>query len=121
MKMQELQQSPETAGWLAALLYKLLPGAAGAAVMICVDPPNNKRELFARLFVAFMCSYFLGDVVFEMVKTNIGWFAFLNPFKRAHTVSVDFVVGGCGWFVVGAAAMVLKKLRSGQIITIKGA
>lgn len=116
--MQDLS-SPET-GWAAALLFKLLPGGLGAAVMICVDPPQSKRELFARMFVAFVASALLGDVVFDMLHT-FSLFAFLDAGKRMHTVGVDFLVGGAGWFVIGAAAMLLKKYRADPLSAIEDA
>lgn len=120
MKMQELQQSPETAGWLAALLFKLLPGGLGAAVMIMVDPPDSRRELFARLFVAFVASALLGDVVLDALHT-FSWFAFLDADKRHHRVAVDFIVGGAGWFVIGAASMWLKRLRADPAAAVEEA
>jgi hypothetical protein len=120
MKMQDLHQSPEAAGWVAALLYKLLPGGLGAAVMICVDPPESKRELFARLFVAFACSLVLGDVVFDLAH-SFTLFAFLDATKRAHTVAVDFIVGGVGWFVIGGAAMLLKRWKADPVAAAEAA
>lgn len=118
--MADPTQSPEAATWCAAILYKLLPGGLGAAVMVCVDPPQNKRELFARLLVAFAVSYFLGDIVFDVLR-SYSWLSALNPSKRAHTVGVDFIVGGAGWFVVGAAAMFLKRLKADPAKTIEDA
>lgn len=116
--MSDPLQSPDAAGWCAALLYKLLPGGLGALVMVCVDPPTNKRELFARLLVAFIVSYYLGDVAFDALR-SFAWLSFLDPTKRAHTVGVDFIVGGAGWFLVGAAAMALKRLKGDPIGTVK--
>jgi hypothetical protein len=114
MKMQDLQ-SPESASWIAALLYKLLPGGLGAAVMICVDPPESKRELFARMFVAFACSVVLGEAVFDFAH-SFALFAFLDAAKRSHTVAVDFIVGGIGWAAIGGSAMLLKKWRANPVI-----
>jgi hypothetical protein len=114
MKMQDLQ-SPESASWIAALLYKLLPGGLGAAVVICVDPPESKRELFARMFVAFACSLVLGETVLDFAH-SFPLFSFLDAAKRSHTVAVDFIVGGVGWAAIGGAAMLLKKWRANPSI-----
>lgn len=118
MKMSDPTQSPEAASWIAAILYKLLPGGLGAAVMICVDPPASKRELFARFFVAFACSIFLGDVAMDWLD-SLSWFAFLDPAKRAHQAGVDFIVGGVGWSAIGAAAMLMKKYRTDPMAAIR--
>jgi hypothetical protein len=111
MRMNDPTQSPEAAGWIAALLYKLLPGGLGAAVMICVDPPESKRELFARMFVAFACSLVLGEAVFDFAH-SFPLFSFLDAAKRSHTVAVDFIVGGVGWAAIGGGAMLLKKWKA---------
>lgn len=115
--MSDPTQSPEAASWCAAILFKLLPGGLGAAVMIAVDPPASKRELFARMFVAFSCSLILGDVAFDALH-SFSIFAFLDAAKRSHTVAVDFIVGGVGWFVIGAAAMLLKKYRADPLAIV---
>lgn len=119
MKMQDLSNT-DAAGWIAALLYKLLPGGLGAAVMICVDPPKGKRELFARLFVAFVFSAMLGDVAFDFLH-SLSWFSFLDAGRRAHTVPVDFIVGGLGWFVIGGVSMWLKKFRADPVAAVEEA
>src|SRR5690606_37099464 len=67
--MQDHLQSPEAAGWLAALAYKFLPGALGALIMVMVDVPETRRDLFIRLFVAFVASVILGEVVFDYLRT----------------------------------------------------
>jgi hypothetical protein len=95
-------------GALGALLYKFLPASLGAAIMVAVDPPATKRELFARAFVAFAASYLFGDIAFEIA---MGYFTWLNPFKPAHLNAVAGVVGAAGWFVAGASNQWLKKYR----------
>lgn len=104
------QHYPEAAGISAALLAKFLPAGLGALVMVAVDLPKTKRELFARLFVAFVVSLMLGDVAFDFLHT-FSWFSFLDATKRSHTSAVDFIMGGVGWFVMGGTSMWLRKFR----------
>lgn len=120
MKMHDHLPSPEAAGWFAALCYKLLPAGLGAAIMIAVDTPRTKGELFARVFVAFSCTYLIGDLVFDLLRT-FSFFAFLDSQKRAHTVAVDGLVGAFGWFVLGGIAMWLRRFRSKPLQAIKDA
>jgi hypothetical protein len=109
--MQDHLQSPEAAGWLAALAYKFLPGALGALIMVMVDVPETRRDLFIRLFVAFVASVILGEVVFDYLRT---WSAlsFLDPTKGSHIAAVNFLTGGFGWFVIGGGVMFAKKFRN---------
>jgi hypothetical protein len=109
--MQDHLQSPEAAGWLAALAYKFLPGALGALIMVMVDVPETRRDLFIRLFVAFVASVILGEVVFDYLRT---WsaLAFLDPAKGSHVAAVNFLTGGFGWFVIGGGVMFAKKFRN---------
>src|SRR5688572_23622186 len=97
-----------SSGIVGTVLYKFLPASLGAAIMIAVDPPATKREMFARAFVAFAASYLFGDIAFEVA---MGYFEWLNPFKPAHLNAVAGVVGAAGWFVAGAANQWLKKFR----------
>jgi hypothetical protein len=120
MKMQELQHSPETASWIApalAFFWKFMPGPLGALVMIAVDTPKTKTELFWRLVVAYIATVMLGDILFDFLR-SFSTFAFLSPFKKTHTAAVDFVVGGCGWFVLGGAAMWLRRFQSNPVAAI---
>jgi arginine exporter protein ArgO len=110
MKMQELQQSPEAAGWLAVLVYKLLPAAAGAAIMVAVQLPETRREWFSRIFVALACSLLFTDLVFDGLHT-LSWFSFLNESKKSHVAAVAGLIGSSAWFIMGGAAMWLKKFR----------
>lgn len=103
---------------VGAVLYKLLPAGLGAAIMICVDPPDSRRELFARLFCAFAMSYLFGDVALTLLQ-QVTWFAFLDSSNRAHTNAVDGLVGACGWFVAGAASVLLKRFKRRPLKTIK--
>lgn len=110
--------SPETAGWLAAALYKFLPAGLGAALMIAVEPPKTRRELFWRLVAAFICSAMLGEFVMDALK-SLSWFAFLDPGKRSHQAAVDFIVGGSGWFLLGGAGVLLRRARKNPLGTAK--
>lgn len=110
MKMQELQQSPEAASWFAAILYKFLPATLGAALMIVIEPPKTRKELFWRLVAAFICSAIFGEVVMDALK-SFSFFAFLDPAKRSHQAAVDFVVGGGGWFILGGGGVLLRKFK----------
>jgi hypothetical protein len=105
------------AGGAAVLLAKFFPAAVGAALMIAVDPPKTKRDLFARAFVAFCASYLFGDILFDFLQT-FNLFAFLNDAKRSHHTAVDGFVGAVGWFVAGGAAVVLKRFRTKPMETI---
>jgi hypothetical protein len=98
-------------GLLSALLTKLLPAGIGAAIMIAVDMPSSKRELFLRVFVAMACSIVFGEALFDYLDST-DWFAFLDPLKHMHHAAVNAVLGGAGWFVMGGAAMMLKRFRA---------
>lgn len=121
MKATNMQDhiSPEAAGWIAAAmptLAKLVPAGLGALIMVAIDPPQSRRELFARLAAAGACSMFLGDIALDALHS---WFAFIDPTKHTHHAAVSFLVGACGWFVLGGLAVVLKKLRADPIATIQ--
>jgi hypothetical protein len=99
---------PASSGFGAVLLYKLLPATLGAAIMIAVDPPVTKREMFMRAFVAMAFSFLFGDLAFEFAAQYV---PVLNPFKPSHWTAVAGVVGAGGWFVAGAANVWLKRLK----------
>lgn len=122
--MQDQLHSPEAVGWLApwlasaaALLAKLLPTGVGAAIMIAVDPPATKLEMFLRAFVAFGFTYLFADTLFDFLRTTSP-FAFFDPTKRHHHVAVDGFVGAVGWALTGAAAIYLKQLKKDPLKTI---
>jgi hypothetical protein len=99
--LQELYRwpSPHRPPSPGGILVKLAPAGVGALIMVLVDPPANKRELFFRVFVAFAASYLLGDVVFDMLHSTAA-FSFLDHTKRAHTVAIDGLVGRLGLVVL---------------------
>lgn len=112
----QLNHAADASG-LAVLLAKFFPAAVGAALMIAVDPPKTKRDLFARAFVAFAASYLFGDILFDFLQT-FNLFAFLNDAKRSHHTAVDGFVGAVGWFIAGGAAVLLKRFRAKPMETI---
>ncbi|HEY0824084.1 MAG TPA: hypothetical protein VGD76_09885 [Ramlibacter sp.] len=116
MKMHDLQ-FPE---WLAAVLYKFLPAGLGAAIMIAVEPPKTRKELFWRLVAAFICSAIFGEVVMDALK-SFSWFTFLDPAKRSHQAAVDFVVGGGGWFLLGGAGVMLRRFKGDPAAAVEEA
>lgn len=99
--------------WLAIALptlSKLVPAGLGAAIMIAVDPPQNKRELFLRILVAFALSYMFTGVVIDFLH-QFAWFSFLDRTKPEHRIPVEFLLGACGWSILGGIAMALKRFR----------
>lgn len=112
--------SPEMAGASAVLLAKFLPAGLGALVMVAVDVPKTKKELFWRIFVAFASSFLFGDFAFDMLHT-FSLFAFLDEAKRSHIGAVYAMVGGAGWFVLGGASMWLRKFRADPVAAVKDA
>jgi hypothetical protein len=107
-----------TSGAAGAIFVKLLPAGIGAALMVAVDPPKDRRELFARAFVAFACSYLFGDTLFDFLDST-SWFAFLDGAKRHHHVAVDGFVGAVGWAAAGGLAMWLKKFRGDPAAAVR--
>lgn len=123
--MQELQQSPEAASWLASalatvstLFWKFMPGPLGAAVMLIFDTPETKRELFGRLVVAYIFTVMFGDLAFDFLRT-LSWLSFLDHAKKTHTAGVDFLLGGCGWSALAALSVMLRKFRADPMRTIE--
>lgn len=119
MKASSMQDqlNSDSAGWLAAALYKFAPGALGALVMVMVDVPTTRKDLFIRLFVAFIASVLLGGVVFDGLH-SLSWFSFLDINKPAHVAAVNFLTGGFGWFVIGGGVMFAKKFRDNPTAAI---
>jgi hypothetical protein len=111
---------PASSTAAGAILVKLLPAGVGAALMVAVDPPESKRELFARLFVAFTCSILFGEVVFDLLH-SLAWFAFLDAHRRAHLAAVDALCGALGWFVLGGLSTWLKRFRADPVQAVKDA
>jgi hypothetical protein len=109
---------PTSSAIAGGILAKLAPAGVGALIMVLVDPPANKRELFFRVFVAFAASYLLGDVVFDMLHSTAA-FAFLDHSKRAHTVAIDGLVGALGWSFFAGVLAWLRRFRTDPQAAVK--
>lgn len=112
------QINPEAAGWLAALLYKFLPASLGAALMIVIEPPKTRKELFWRLVAAFVCSAIFGEFAMDLLK-SFSLFVFLDPLKRSHQAAIDFIVGGSGWFLLGGGGVLLRRFKGDPLPVIE--
>ena len=109
--MQEASNNAPEAAGLLVLLAKLLPAGIGAALIIAVDTPKTLRELFARVFVAFACSYLFGEVIFDYLDST-AMFGFLDWTKRGHHTAVDGLVGAFGWFIVGGLTGIARRFKN---------
>lgn len=113
MSMQDHFNSPEGSA-VAAIFFKFLPAGLGAAIMIAVEPPKTRRELFWRLVAAFICSAMFGEIAMDALR-SFSLFAFVDAGKRSHQAAVDFIVGGSGWFVLGGVGVLLRKWRGDPV------
>jgi hypothetical protein len=116
--MRVAQMSDPATAVAGGIIAKLLPAGIGAALMVAVDPPETKTELFGRVFVAFAASYLLGEFVFDFLQ-SFSLFSFMDYTKRAHVVAVDGIVGALGWFILGGASMMLKKFRNDPVKAVE--
>lgn len=89
-------------------LSKLLPAGLGAAIMVAVDPPKTRNELFARAFVAFAFSHLFGDFGSAVVHY---FFPVFDPSIAAHGRALDGCLGALGWFVAGGVSVLAKRFR----------
>jgi len=101
----------------SGLLAKLLPAAFGAWLMLMVDPPEDRKELFTRVFVGLGMSGLFTEATIDVLH-GLSWFAAIDPRNIWHVVAVAGVWGAVGWFVVGALVMWLKKLRNDPVAAI---
>lgn len=111
---------PTNPDWLAPVLTKMLPACLGAAIMVAVDLPATKRELFARVFVALVCSLLFTEFTFDFLH-GFGWFAFLNESNKMHVAGIAGFLGAVGWFVIGGMAMWLRRFKVAPIDAVKDA
>lgn len=109
---------PTSSAGAGVLLAKLLPAGIGAALMIAVDTPQTKREWFVRIFVAFACSFTFYGFTFDLLK-SLSWFAFLDRANEDHQFAIRALLGACGWFLLGGAAMVLKRFRADPAAAVR--
>lgn len=98
---------PTSSAAAGIAISKLLPAGIGAAIMISVDMPKTKGELFSRLFVAFTFSHLFGDAAMALLA------AYAPAFAAAHGVSraVDGTLGALGFFVAGGVAVLAKRFK----------
>jgi hypothetical protein len=109
---------PTTSAGAGVLLVKLLPAGVGALLIAAVDIPANKRELFLRVFVAMGSSILLGDVAMDWLH-SLPSFAWVNPLKHSHVAALNGLIGGFAWFLLGGAAVLLKKFRADPVAAVK--
>lgn len=89
-------------------LAKLLPAGIGAAIMVAVDPPTNRSQLFARLFVAFAFSHLFGDLAGAALHD---WWPLFDPAKAPHDRALAGALGALGWFIVGGLSVLAKRFK----------
>lgn len=99
---------PASSAAAGIALAKLLPAGLGAALMVAVDMPKTRGELFARFFVAFACSHLFGDVVLNILQQ---WVPHLTG--RA----VDGGLGALGYFLAGGVAVLAKRFKRQPLVT----
>lgn len=96
-------------------LLKLLPAGLGAAIMVAVDPPRNRREMFARAFVALAMSYLFSDAAAAYVASVApAWFDVVK-----HRTALDGLIGAFGWFVAGGAAVMAARFKRRPLETVR--
>lgn len=115
-RTMDQQVNLSDASALAGIAAKLVPAGLGALIMVAIDPPANRKELFYRLAAAGLCSIFLGDIAIDALHA---WWPVIDPMKHTHQSAVSFIVGGCGWFVLGGLGILLKKLRTDPVGVIE--
>ncbi|HEY1129149.1 MAG TPA: hypothetical protein VGF12_07080 [Roseateles sp.] len=89
-------------------LSKLLPAGLGASIMIAVDMPKTRGELFARFFVAFAFSHLFGDVALGVIQQWI---------PHATGRAVDGALGALGYFLAGGVAVLAKRFKKQPLVT----
>lgn len=102
---------PASSGAAAGLAFaKLLPAGLGAAIMVAVDMPKTRGELFARFFVAFAFSHLFGDWVLAELHP---WL----PHLSARVV--DGTLGALGYFIAGGVSVLAKRFRRKPLETAR--
>lgn len=96
---------------LSGVLAKLFPAALGAVLMAAVDHPKSRKEFFLRVFVAISVAYYMRAAAFDFIH-SFTLFAWLDSANDDHKTAVTLALGAVSWFVLGAAAMMLRKLRA---------
>lgn len=109
--------SSAAAGGILAALTKLLPAAVGATVMAMVDHPKDRREFILRVLVAFAVGYYLRGPAIDFLH-SFSLFSWVDKADDDHKHAVSFLLGACGWSVIGGAAMLLKKFRADPLAVV---
>jgi hypothetical protein len=104
---------PASSAAAGIALSKLLPAGIGAAIMIAVDMPKTRGELFARLFVAFAFSHLFGDAALALLGHYAPGLADLKGVGRA----LDGTLGALGFFVAGGVAVLAKRFKKQPLQT----
>lgn len=91
---------------------KLLAGAAtliGALIMIVVEPPENRKDLFGRLVAAFAASWMFGHIACKITLSWISTVASGIDYTDV-VVPVYGTIGGLGWSIFAVLNYWRKKL-----------
>ncbi len=99
---------PTTSAAAGLALFKLLPAGLGAAIMVAVDMPKTRGELFARFFVAFSCSHLFGDMVLALLQHWV---------PAASARAVDGALGALGYFLAGGVSVLAKRFKRQPLVT----
>lgn len=102
-----IMSEPASSAAAGIAVSKLLPAGIGAAIMIAVDMPKTRGELFARVFVAFAFSHLFGDAALALLGHYAPGVAALHGVGRA----VDGTLGALGFFVAGGVAVLAKRFK----------
>lgn len=106
------------AGTVMTAAIKFFAPAIGALLVVAVDPPNSRKELFLRFFVAFTFSFLFSATTFDLLH-SFSWLAFLDKANDEHQTAIKGLLGACGWFVVGGSVQLMKKFREKPVETVE--
>lgn len=101
---------PTTGAAAGLMLSKFAPAGLGAGIMIAVDMPKTRGELFARFFVAFAFSHLFGDWALAELQA---W----TPHISARVV--DGTLGALGYFVAGGVSVLAKRFKRKPLETAR--
>jgi hypothetical protein len=96
-------------------LMKILPSGIGAAIMVAVDPPRTRRELFGRALVAFACSHLFSEFAGDLLHS---YWAMFDPSKPAHDRALGGAIGALGWFLAGGVSVMAKRFKRNPLETV---
>lgn len=95
-------------------LSKLFPtafGIAGGALVFLFNWPKTPKEGFTRLVAAGVCSHFFGDAAVRLIVKLFGDYVVADEIRSG----VYLLVGGVGFFVVGAVVRWFTNRRDKDI------